>query len=55
MSIRSQIYKSRVQKNDTDREIQGLEILSVKVALQTMGVDKPAWRVQGMRRLKGQE
>lgn len=31
-----------------------MEILSVKMALQTMGVRELAQRVQGMRRQKGQ-
>lgn len=53
MSIRSWIYKSKIQKNDIGREIQGLEILSVKMALKTMGVHELARRVQGMRRQKG--
>lgn len=38
MPIRHGIYKSKIQKNGIGREIEGLEILSVKMALQTMGV-----------------
>ena len=40
-AIRSQIYKSKIQKNDI-------------VAFQTMNVSELAQRVQGMRRQKGQ-
>lgn len=39
MSIRSWVYKSKIQKNGTGREIQGLEILSVKMTFQTTGMD----------------
>lgn len=53
MSITSWVSKSKIQKNGLGREIHGLEILSMKVALQNMGVNELAWRVQGMRRQKG--
>lgn len=55
MSVGSCTYKSKIQKNGIDREIQGLEILSVKMALKTMGVHELAPRDRGMRRQKGKE
>lgn len=50
ISIRSWIYKSKIQKNGIGREIEGLEIVSVKMALQTMDMNEIAQGTQGMRR-----
>lgn len=49
MSIRHGIYKPKIQKNGTGREVEGLDILGVKMAVHEL-----AQRAQGMRRQKVQ-
>lgn len=49
MSIRHRIYKPKIQKNGTGREVEGLDILGVKIAVHEL-----AQRAQAMRRQKVQ-